>query len=70
MTAREVIRRIKALATTAEQVRQVGSHARWLVNGHCKITVPMHSGDIPRGTLGSIERQAEHCLGAGWLLGT
>ena len=67
MTAREVIRRIKDCAATAMVIGQVGSHQRWLVNEHCKITVPIHSGDLTPGTLSSIRRQGAHCLGSKWL---
>lgn len=44
-----------------------GSHHKVIVAGHCKTTVSMHSGDIPKGTLGAIEEQLTHCLGEGWL---
>jgi predicted RNA binding protein YcfA (HicA-like mRNA interferase family) len=67
VTARQVIRRIRDLADTAAKVHQVGSHERWQVNGHCKITIPVHGGDIPPGTLSSIQRQGAHCLGEAWL---
>ena len=67
MTARQVIRRIRDLADTAVKVHQVGSHEKWQVNGHCKVTIPVHPGDIPAGTLSSIQRQGAHCLGEGWL---
>jgi predicted RNA binding protein YcfA (HicA-like mRNA interferase family) len=29
--------------------------------------IPLHTGDIPAGTLRSIERDLEACLGAKWL---
>ncbi|WP_419923467.1 type II toxin-antitoxin system HicA family toxin [Candidatus Poriferisodalis sp.] len=48
-------------------LRQRGSHVR-LRCGDCLATVPVHPGrDIPVGTLRSIERQLEPCLGKGWL---
>jgi predicted RNA binding protein YcfA (HicA-like mRNA interferase family) len=67
MTYRDVLRRLRRRATTAVHLRTVGSHERWLVNGHCALTLPRHPGDIPRGTLANIERQGEHCLGIRWL---
>jgi predicted RNA binding protein YcfA (HicA-like mRNA interferase family) len=36
--------------------------------GQCKTTVSVHAGhDIAVGTLRSIERALEPCLGKGWL---
>ncbi|HVF04574.1 MAG TPA: type II toxin-antitoxin system HicA family toxin [Frankiaceae bacterium] len=67
MTYREVIRRMKERACSAERVRVVGSHERWVVDRHCGVTVPRHRGDLTPGTLASIQRQAAHCLGDGWL---
>ena len=69
MTAREVVRQLKALG--CKQVRQRGSHARFVSpSGRCAVTVPMHRGRvIPIGTLMSIERTMYPCLGAKWLHG-
>ena len=39
------------------KTRQVGSHARFS-KGNRHVTIPMHNGDIPKGTLASILRQA------------
>ena len=69
MTSREVIRRIKDLDSEAEVVHRVGSHQKWLLGGGCRVTIPVHTGDIPIGTLHSIERQGEPCLGLKWLTG-
>jgi len=38
-------------------IRQTGSHTHYR-KGTLTVTVPMHSGDIKRGTLASILRQA------------
>ena len=66
MTAREVVKALKALGATL--VRQVGSHARYVsACGRCATTVPMHKGDIARGTLHAIEKDMEPCYGKGWL---
>ncbi len=48
-------------------LRQKGSHVR-VQAGECFATDPDHgSRALPRGTLRSIERQLEPCLGKGWL---
>jgi predicted RNA binding protein YcfA (HicA-like mRNA interferase family) len=69
VTAREVVRRLLDHGCT--KVRQKGSHARFASPcGKCAVTVPMHAGRvIPRGTLKSIERAMEPCLGPNWLSG-
>jgi predicted RNA binding protein YcfA (HicA-like mRNA interferase family) len=48
------------------QVRYIGSHviARC---GRCQTVVPKRGGDIRPGTLRSIVRDLEPCLGEGWL---
>lgn len=73
MTARYVVKRILALG--GHFARQVGSHARYSAtysdaagnDATCHTTVPMHSGDIPRRTLRSIEKAMEPAFGKGWL---
>lgn len=57
MTAKEVIKILKADGWA--EVRSRGSHIQ-LKHPSKKgvVTVPMHSGDIPRGTLNSILKQA------------
>ncbi|HEY6723654.1 MAG TPA: type II toxin-antitoxin system HicA family toxin [Polyangiaceae bacterium] len=64
MIARELVRRIQASGCTL--VRQKGSHARYKCPGGCATTVPMHAGDIKPGTLASIEKALEPCLGKNW----
>ncbi len=49
-----------------EQVRQRGSHQIWRC-GTCQTVIPMHTGDLPPGTLRSIERDLEPCLGRKWI---
>ena len=67
VTAREVLQRIKAKGGVI--VRQRGWHVR-VQTGRCFATVPDHGArDVPPGTLRSIERQLEPCLGKGWLRG-
>lgn len=57
MTAKEVIKRLKKDGWI--QCNQRGSHIQ-LVHPvkPGKVTVPLHSGDLPKGTLNSILRQA------------
>lgn len=57
MTAKEVIKKLKADGWTEVRIR--GSHIQLKhPNKKGLVTVPMHSGDIPRGTLNSILKQA------------
>jgi predicted RNA binding protein YcfA (HicA-like mRNA interferase family) len=57
LTTQEVVKRLRDDGWT--QVKQVGSHRKYR---HAEkpgmVTVPMHKGDIPKGTLASIFRQA------------
>lgn len=64
MTTRELRRRLRQAGCV--EVRQHGSHL--IVRcGACQGVVPVHSGDISVGTLRSIEKTMEPCLGKGWL---
>ncbi len=52
------------------QLRQRGSHRRYeAIKGTitARTTVPQHAGDIPAGTLRSIEKAMEPVFGQGWL---
>ncbi|HET8526098.1 MAG TPA: type II toxin-antitoxin system HicA family toxin [Actinomycetota bacterium] len=65
MTGRDVLERLHRLG--CEVVRRKGSHVRVRCAG-CRTTVPVHAGqDLPPGTLRSIERDLEPCLGRKWL---
>lgn len=64
MTARELTRRLRE--RDCSSVRQRGSHQIWRC-GDCQTVIPIHAGDITPGTLRSIERDLEPCLGAKWL---
>jgi predicted RNA binding protein YcfA (HicA-like mRNA interferase family) len=64
LRSREVLRIIRKLG--GEELRTSGSHVIVRV-GECQTVVPVHSGDIPTGTLRSIERDLAPCLGQGWL---
>jgi predicted RNA binding protein YcfA (HicA-like mRNA interferase family) len=64
---REVIRRMRALDPTARVVHQDGSQQKWRFFDGSSVIVPIHSDDIPTGTLRSIERQGEPALGQKWL---
>jgi predicted RNA binding protein YcfA (HicA-like mRNA interferase family) len=48
------------------EVRQSSSHLI-IRCGDCQTTVPVHGGDIPKGTLASIKRHLAPCLGENWL---
>lgn len=74
MRAREVVSRIEKAkcgqAKACFEVDQRGSHLKFECNcnsNRCQTSVPMHPGDIKKGTLHKIERELEPCLGKGWL---
>ncbi len=50
----------------AVEVRQNGCHLT-IKHGDCQAVIPVHGGDIPKGTLRNIERAMEPALGKGWL---
>ena len=54
---------------TAQIANQDGSHQKWRLHDGSSVIIPIHSGDIPIGTLRSIERQGEPALGPMWLRG-
>jgi predicted RNA binding protein YcfA (HicA-like mRNA interferase family) len=65
MKGNELLRLLRSKGCV--QLRQKGSHVR-VQCGTCFTTVPVHAGkDLPPGTLRSIERDLEPCLGKGWL---
>jgi predicted RNA binding protein YcfA (HicA-like mRNA interferase family) len=49
-----------------EEVRQRGSHLVVRAGG-CTTVIPLHTGDIPEGTLRAIEKDPAPTLGEGWL---
>ncbi len=69
VTGKDLVREIKratgaGVAYVQRQAR--GSHVRISV-GSCRTSVPVHAGqDLPPGTLRSIVRDLEPCLGEGW----
>jgi predicted RNA binding protein YcfA (HicA-like mRNA interferase family) len=64
VTPRELRRILKR--SGCDEVRQSGSHLE-VRCGSCQTVVPVHGGDIPAGTLRSIERDLTDCLGKDWL---
>ena len=57
MTAKEIIKKLKADGWIEVDTR--GSHVQYKhPTKPGKVTVPSHSGDLPRGTLNSILKQA------------
>lgn len=66
MTGRDVLKLIERKGCAP--LRQRGSHVMARCPGGCQTVIPVHRGqDIPTGTLRSIERALEPCLGKGWL---
>lgn len=65
MTSKEVLRTIEQHG--GRVARQSGSHAIARTPGGCQTVVPIHKGDIPKGTLAAIRRQLAPCLGEDWL---
>jgi predicted RNA binding protein YcfA (HicA-like mRNA interferase family) len=63
LTARDVIRALERAGFAVS--RTSGSHCRLIhkVDSARKITVPVHSGDLKRGTLRAIIAQAGDCSG-------
>jgi hypothetical protein len=58
---------MRVLDPTAHLVSQDGSHEKWRLHDGSAVIVPIRPGDIPTGTLRSIERQGEAALGTLWL---
>ena len=58
---------MRELDRTARMVHQDGAHQKWRLNDGSSVIIPIHSDDIPTGTLRSIERQGEGALGRKWL---
>lgn len=57
MTAKELIQLLKKNGWYEKS--QKGSHLQlWHPDKKGKVTIPVHSGDIPKGTLNSILKQA------------
>jgi predicted RNA binding protein YcfA (HicA-like mRNA interferase family) len=64
MTSADLTRLLRKLGCVL--LRQgKGSHQVWQC-GKCQTSIPMHNGDIPKGTLRAIGRQLEPCLGKDW----
>ncbi len=58
---------VKALSKRgAVLVVQKGSHAKYRFE-NCVSTVPMHNGDVPKGTVAAIIKDFEPVFGKGWL---
>ncbi len=58
---------MRQLDSTARVVHQDDSHQKWRLIDGSTLILPIHTGDIPTGTLRSIERQGEPALGRMWL---
>lgn len=66
MTGKALFRYLTSRKVGAELVSVKGSHHKVRV-GSCSTIVPMHTYDLPAGTMRAIERDLEPCLGKGWL---
>jgi predicted RNA binding protein YcfA (HicA-like mRNA interferase family) len=64
MTADEIARILQRRGCTWRQGK--GSHRFYMCGDCCTTVLAMHRGDIPRGTLRSIVRDLEPCLGRDW----
>ena len=58
---------MRKLDPSARVVHQDGSHQKWRLHDGSSVIIPIHSRDIPTGTLQSIEHQGEPALGLAWL---
>ena len=56
MTAKELLRKLRALGATVNPSRGKGGHVQVVLNGRVTF-VPVHAGDIKRGTLHAIGKQ-------------
>lgn len=65
MTSRELFKLLNRLGCELHRTGK-GSHQVWTC-GECRVSIPNHSGDIPKGTLRAIERALEPCLGKSWM---
>jgi predicted RNA binding protein YcfA (HicA-like mRNA interferase family) len=65
MTSRELTKLLEAKGCTFVRSGK-GSHQIWRCPGGCQTVIPSHRGDIPSGTLRSIQRSLEACLGKEW----
>lgn len=51
-----------------DPIRRESSHVRVMCEDGCQTTIPIHKGeDLPKGTLGQIQRDLARCLGDKWL---
>jgi predicted RNA binding protein YcfA (HicA-like mRNA interferase family) len=56
MTAKELLKMLKALGATVNPSRGKGGHVQVILNGRVTF-VPLHAGDIKKGTLHAICKQ-------------
>jgi predicted RNA binding protein YcfA (HicA-like mRNA interferase family) len=65
MTSRDLVKLLRSKGCSF--LRQAkGSHEIWACPGGCTVSIPMHTGDIPNGTLRGIMKTLEPCLGKDW----
>lgn len=66
MTGKELLRYVVSRKVGGEVLRTKGSH-NFVRVGVCTTVIPVHSHDLPKGTLRAIERDLEPCLGESWI---
>ena len=65
MTSRELSKLLESMGCSFVRSGK-GSHEIWRCPGGCQTVIPVHGGDLPIGTLRSIFKAFEACLGKGW----
>ncbi len=61
MSARDVRKTLRKRG--CDEKRQKGSHLQ-VQCGTCQTTIPMHGGDIKKGTMHGISKSVEPCVGS------
>ncbi len=65
MTSRELVKLLRSKGCSFLRHAK-GSHDIWACPDGCEVSIPMHARDIPTGTLRSIMKTLEPCLGKDW----
>jgi len=56
MTVKDLLKKLKALGATVNPSRGKGAHVQVVLNGRTSV-IPVHAGDIKKGTLHAICKQ-------------
>jgi len=65
VTSRELTKLLQSKGCALDRSGK-GSHQIWSCPGGCRNVIPTHRGDVPTGTLRSILKSFEPCLGKDW----